>query len=56
VREPYHDESGFGSLLLSKIAGPDLKGETKLVFDSEGVVWTADFPIWQKETPEEEAR
>lgn len=56
VREPYHDESGFGSLLLSKIAGPDLKGETKLVFDSEGVVWTADFPIWQKETTEEEAR
>ena len=53
VRKPDDDQTGFGSLLLSQIAGPDLQGETKLAFDPDGVIWTANFPQWQQSLSEE---
>jgi len=49
VNEPDDEDTGFGSLLLGTIAGPDLRGEAKLVFDPDGVIWTAEFPVWQQD-------
>ena len=36
---------GFGSRLIAEGVSPDLKGQAKLVFDPNGVIWSLDAPL-----------
>jgi PAS domain S-box-containing protein len=38
-------QRGFGSRLVADSIGGDLKGEAKLSFEPDGVVWTLDAPL-----------
>jgi PAS domain S-box-containing protein len=38
-------QRGFGSRLIADSVGADLKGETKLSFDPDGVTWILDAPL-----------
>lgn len=45
VKAPSDTESGFGSLLLGRILGPDLRGTANIQFDLEGLRYTISFPL-----------
>ncbi|MWV28955.1 CheR family methyltransferase [Aurantiacibacter rhizosphaerae] len=45
VSEPERNQTGFGSLLLEKIIGPDLQGGANLAFNEDGIEWTVSFPL-----------
>ncbi|MFB0610776.1 chemotaxis protein CheB [Aurantiacibacter poecillastricola] len=49
VLTPEGNQTGFGSLLLGRIVGPDLDGKADLVFDSDGLRWTVVFPLGRGE-------
>ena len=54
VAHPEDRDTGFGSLLLARILGPDLRGQADLRYEPGGIVYTLAFPAakQQQRNPE----